>query len=455
MIGIHRRKIIYLPVLVVSVIGALVGATFDLRVLVYLRDWVGVLALVVVVMTFIWVNYLAVKGNREARFFVFEALILGVGAITGILATLGLMRDYQLMMPCAVVSSSAVAVYFIVRHSGLANRYATLVKSSGDGIVVIDRGGRIREANLAAKTMLGGQLGLFKDLLRSSDHDLFHEHVFGSRLGRREEFRLLDETDGTVVESISVKLTDGTTLLSLRDIRERMELELGMAQAARIEATELVVIELARDLRECVASIYGSAETIKQACNKGKAKDRFKKFLDVLRRCSDLGDQLSMLASGVGVEPQEFLIDNALSDLLDSLSEGLGDKISVVPQLGASGVLVRGVVQEIESVFVNLIFNSRDAMGEDGGTVWVDSAVRAGFVEISFEDDGPGIPDELWSRVWEPFFSTKEAGQGGGVGLSVVARVLRRHRGNYRVEYGGRAGGARIVVSLPVVSRVS
>ena len=162
-----------------------------------------------------------------------------------------------------------------------------------------------------------------------------------------------------------------------------------------------------------------------------------------------------MLASGVGAEAQEFMIDDVLVGVIDSLEQSLGERIVVERKLGVHGVLVRGVIQEVESVFMNLIFNSRDAVGDEGGTVWLESSLSGDSVEISIEDDGPGIPEDLWSRVWEPFFSTKSRGKGGGVGLSVVARVIRRHNGRCRIEHGARAGGARLVVTFPIVSRLS
>mgnify|MGYP006078432005 CR=1 FL=1 len=452
---VHRKKWIVVPVVVLSVIGILAGSILDLRTLVLLRNWVGVLALLVVVAATIWIDYLAFKGNREAKFFAVIAVLLGVGAVSAIIATMGLTADYQLMLPCAAISSAATAVYFIVRHSSLANRYAILLDSVGDGIIVVDRGGIIREANLAAKNLLGGKLGQFKDSLRKSEYEIFTAHAYGARVGHREEFHLDRENGNTVVESISVNLIDGTTLLSLRDIRERMELELEMAQAARIETTELVVIELARDLRSCVSSISAAADRLKSVCSKGKAKNRYDRFVDVLGRCSDLGDQLSMLASGVGVEAQEFILDDALRGVLDSLDQSLGEKVTVHRKLGVSGLMVLGVIQEIESIFVNLIFNSRDALGDNGGNVWIESQKNGDVVDISFEDDGPGIPEELRERVWEPFFSTKARGHGGGVGLSVVARVIRRHNGQCIIERGDRAGGARLVVSLPIASTLT
>jgi|GEM_PF-4441770 len=449
MVGIHNKRRVYLPVIVATVVAVVMGFILELGTLRSMSFGLGVFSLLVGITATIWTTFLALKGNREAKFFTIVAVSLTFGAVLAVLFAVGSVSEYQILLPCAAISSGATAVYFIVRHSGLANRYISLVNIVGDGIIVVDKDGRIREANLPAKTLLSDKLGLFTRSLKKSEHSMFFDHTYGDSVGRREEFRLEGPSGSTLVESMSVRLREGTTLLSLRDIRDRMEFELSMAQAARIETTELVVIALARDLRACVSSISTASEGLKDTCHSGKAKVRFDRFLDVLNRCAYLGDQLSMLASGVGVEAEFFVLDGLLEEVLGSLSEGIGAEVQLHLSLEAKQTKVNGVVQEIESIITNLVFNSRDALGENGGNIWVESRVRDDGVEVSFEDDGPGIPEELWDRVWEPFFSTKGRGQGGGVGLSVVDRVVRRHNGRREIQRGKRFGGAKMVIVLP------
>ncbi len=99
---------------------------------------------------------------------------------------------------------------------------------------------------------------------------------------------------------------------------------------------------------------------------------------------------------------------------------------------------------------VNLVKNAREAApaGGGGGRVVVrGERAAAGETRIAVEDDGPGVPEADVSKVFVPFYSTKESGT--GIGLALVARIVALHGGSVSVERSPELGGARFVVSLP------
>ncbi len=109
---------------------------------------------------------------------------------------------------------------------------------------------------------------------------------------------------------------------------------------------------------------------------------------------------------------------------------------------------------QIQQVFLNLILNAADAMG-DSGTITIVSRYQktqvtpVQFIEIEFTDTGPGIPEEHISKIFEPFFTTKPPGKGTGLGLSVSYGIIKRHGGNIFVK--STAGkGASFFIRLPV-----
>jgi len=117
---------------------------------------------------------------------------------------------------------------------------------------------------------------------------------------------------------------------------------------------------------------------------------------------------------------------------------------------------IRADAGMLEQVVMNLVVNARDALG-GVGRIEIATAVEppvaggpdAPHVAISVADTGPGIADEVRARLFEPFFSTKRAGAGTGLGLAVVDNVVRQHHG--WVTVGNRPdGGARFTVHLPV-----
>jgi signal transduction histidine kinase len=110
------------------------------------------------------------------------------------------------------------------------------------------------------------------------------------------------------------------------------------------------------------------------------------------------------------------------------------------PVLGDAGAL--------NQVFLNLLKNAAEALEGRGGTVRVTARPAGASVAVEIRDDGPGIAPEVRARLFEPFFSTKEAGRGTGLGLSICRRIAAEHGG--RVEVESEAGaGTTFTVVLP------
>ena len=106
-----------------------------------------------------------------------------------------------------------------------------------------------------------------------------------------------------------------------------------------------------------------------------------------------------------------------------------------------------GVAGELNQVWMNLIDNALDAVGESG-TVEVSADVEDEHVIVRVVDDGPGIPPDVQRRIFDPFFTTKKIGRGTGLGLDTVNRIVRQHRGQVTVE--SVPGRTAFAVSLPI-----
>ncbi len=103
---------------------------------------------------------------------------------------------------------------------------------------------------------------------------------------------------------------------------------------------------------------------------------------------------------------------------------------------------------QINQVFLNLITNAAQAMGERPGTITLTTRVEGDGVAVDVADDGNGIAPEVLPKIFDPFFSTKEIGKGTGLGLSISYKIVQQHGGRINVE--SKVGsGTRFTVWLP------
>jgi len=104
---------------------------------------------------------------------------------------------------------------------------------------------------------------------------------------------------------------------------------------------------------------------------------------------------------------------------------------------------------QIQQVFMNIVINAADAMAGNGGTLTIKTEVRNGGAEISFIDTGCGMTREQLSKLFTPFFTTKETGKGTGLGLAISYGIIQSHSGEIEAESEiGR--GSTLKVKLPV-----
>jgi signal transduction histidine kinase len=125
-------------------------------------------------------------------------------------------------------------------------------------------------------------------------------------------------------------------------------------------------------------------------------------------------------------------IRNTLKLLGYKLKKG---NISLVENYDETLPPVKALIGELNQVWTNLIDNALDAMEANGkGTLTIKTEKENEFVQVSIIDDGPGIPDDIKSRIYDPFFTTKEMGKGTGMGLEVVQRIVHQHNGSIKVK---------------------
>ena len=340
-----------------------------------------------------------------------------------------------------------------------AQRTAALFERMIEGLIVVDAAGRIRLANRAA-----GELFNFtppatgRTILETTRH-----HEVAALVTRLEnepeilghELRLETLESPKFLQVNALALRDGEgvrdgAILVLHDLTRLRQLE-----AVRQE----FVANVSHELRTPLSLIKSAAETlIDGGKDEPESLTRFLQIIDKhANRLTLLIDDLLMLSTldsgNIRLALQSVSLGGAVQEVADDLrgrahARGVTIKNQVEPAL-----IVQADPDRLRQVISNLIDNAIKYGRIEGAVVISARSLDARRIEVSVQDDGPGIPAEACARIFERFFRGDKARsreQGGtGLGLAIVKHVVQAHGGEVRVESAPGAG-ARFSFTLPV-----
>lgn len=219
--------------------------------------------------------------------------------------------------------------------------------------------------------------------------------------------------------------------------------------AEQLASIGTLVAGLAHEIGTPMGVIQGHAKLLESKLTDEQARWRLQTIQDQIARISRIIQSLLNMArphratgAPVALAP---LLDNTLAFLREKLARR---EIVAIRELGEVPS-IRGDPERLQQLFLNLFLNAADAM-PDGGELRVALRPRgAGEVEVAVSDTGSGIAEEDLARVFDPFYTTKAAGHGHGLGLAVARTIVGDHGGDIEV-HSEAGGGTTFTVSLPV-----
>ncbi len=143
----------------------------------------------------------------------------------------------------------------------------------------------------------------------------------------------------------------------------------------------------------------------------------------------------------------ELNISEGIETVLTLYQNQLKQGVAVVRNYDLSLPAIYGYPDALNQVWTNLVHNALQAMNNQG-TLTINTSRRANEISVSFTDTGKGIPAEIMPKIFQPFFTTKTAGEGSGLGLDIVKKIIEKHQGN--IEVSSVPGHTKFTVLLPI-----
>lgn len=250
------------------------------------------------------------------------------------------------------------------------------------------------------------------------------------------------------------------TIMLLRDIKHRRELEEDLKRTDRLALMGTLAAGLAHEIRNPLGGIKGAAQLLRRS---GAGDPSVKEFTDIMirevDRVNQLIEQLLDLSRPADLDLAPVNIHEILDDVLLLEGQTIGDKrIEIRKRFDPSLPPIRGDRAQLTQVFLNLVKNAFQAMGQRGtltvaSRLETDFHIRAEgtsasrFIWIDIADQGAGICDEDLPQIFSPFFTTKT--NGTGLGLATCYRIVKEHGGTIRVD-STLGQGSTFKVSLVV-----
>jgi len=358
----------------------------------------------------------------------------------------------------------------------------SILRTSPDGILTVNRHGVIETLNLAAERIFGYSaselIGSNVNVLIPEQYRAGHEGLVSSYMDEKKPDVKVNGReveglckDGTVVPlevTLSeMQVDDARSFVAIvRDVTGRKHAQAQMVQSAKLATLGEMSTGVAHEINQPLNIIRMSTDTLNEMLDEGEVpspdflKTRLERIASQVARAASIIDRMRTFGRKPGghdtaVSPKEAVL-NAVSHLREQLRL---DGIELELDVPETCRPVRGDPIELEQVVLNLLTNARDAVNDTiktkmGGerpdcvTIKVEDDPSLSAVKVIVEDTGGGIPEDVLLKIFDPFLTTKEVGKGTGLGLSISHGIVSGMHGT--IVASNSDDGAIFTVTLPV-----
>ena len=239
----------------------------------------------------------------------------------------------------------------------------------------------------------------------------------------------------------------------INDITERKEMEEKFLASEKLAVMGRLVADVAHEINNPLAIIMGRTQLmLRRIDNKPTLfKAQLTTILDSARRCKVILSGLLSYSRTIGKDEDVVNLHDMILEAVDNVNYQYEmNAIEIVLRCNVpDNIEIKGNKVALLSVFVNLIRNARQAMGENGNlSIFVDRDNR-NQVKIEIRDTGIGISAEEMEKLFKPFISGWKEGEGTGLGLATSRGIIETHGGTMTAESEGEGKGAKFIIHLP------
>jgi PAS domain S-box-containing protein len=366
-----------------------------------------------------------------------------------------------------------------VSEAQQAIRLQAVFDTAVDGIILMDSRGLIQTFNPACERLFGYQpdevIGRNVKMLMppsyADNHDKFLSNykrtTIPKIIGIGREV-LAQRKNGTVFPiylSVGEAKQDGesTFVGIINDLTERRATEERLRRSQRMEAIGQLTGGIAHDFNNLLAISVGNLELLlEDDAISDSTRELAREAMDASERGAELVRRLLAFARKQQLDPRTFNLGERLPNIVQLLGRALGEAIQIHSRASPDLWDALADPSQVDDAIVNLAINARDAM-PDGGMLIIEAAnvlldedyaaqhidVTTGeYVMLAVTDTGSGMTPEVAAQALEPFFTTKPAGRGTGLGLSQVYGFVKQSGGHVSI-YSESGHGTIVKLYLP------
>ncbi len=248
-----------------------------------------------------------------------------------------------------------------------------------------------------------------------------------------------------------------SVVVVMTDITDAALLQAKLAHSEKMATIGRLVSGVAHEVNNPLAAILGFTDLLLENPEvPGSAREDLQIILQETQRTKDIVQDLLSFARQRPVQRELVQVNSVLRQTIKLRSYDFASHgVEVVEDFEETLAAALGDSQQLQQVFLNILNNAYDAVQDAGqrGHIRIHTRRQAEMIEVAISDNGTGIIDS--QRIFDPFYTTKQAGKGTGLGLSICYGIVRAHGGEIQCWNNEGGAGSTFVVRIPVATEAA